>query len=54
LQKDGWSVCSILSIRNRIKSATAGLIRSVHEALPAGGALVAIEALIDNARRENI
>jgi hypothetical protein len=30
------------------------LIRSAYEALPAGGALVAIEALIDDARRENI
>jgi precorrin-6B methylase 2 len=29
------------------------LIRSAYEALPAGGALVAIEALIDDARREN-
>lgn len=30
------------------------LIRSAYEALPPGGALVAIEALIDDARRENI
>jgi hypothetical protein len=30
------------------------LIRSAYEALPAGGAFVAIEALIDDARRENI
>ena len=30
------------------------LIRSVYEALPAGGAFVAIEALIDDARRENL
>ena len=30
------------------------LIRSAYEALPAGGALVAIEALIDDARRENV
>ena len=29
------------------------LIRAAHEALPVGGALVAIEALIDDARREN-
>ena len=29
------------------------LIRSAYDALPAGGALVAIEALIDDARREN-
>lgn len=29
------------------------LIRSAYEALPVGGALVAIEALIDDARREN-
>ena len=29
------------------------LIRSAYEALPQGGALVAIEALIDDARREN-
>ena len=30
------------------------LIRSAYEALPTGGALVAIEALIDDARRENV
>jgi O-methyltransferase domain/Dimerisation domain len=30
------------------------LIRSAYEALPEGGALVAIEALIDDARRENV
>jgi hypothetical protein len=30
------------------------LIRSAYDALPPGGALVAIEALIDDARRENI
>ena len=30
------------------------LIRSVYEALPPGGAFVAIEALIDDARRENV
>jgi predicted O-methyltransferase YrrM len=30
------------------------LIRAAYNALPAGGALVAIEALIDDARRENI
>jgi hypothetical protein len=30
------------------------LIRSAYAALPAGGALVAIEALIDDARRENL
>ena len=30
------------------------LIRSSYDALPAGGALVAIEALIDDARRENV
>ncbi len=30
------------------------LIRSAFEALPTGGALVAIEALIDDARRENV
>lgn len=30
------------------------LIRLAYEALPAGGALVAIEALIDDARRENV
>jgi len=30
------------------------LIRSAHAALPEGGALVAIEALIDDARRENV
>jgi hypothetical protein len=30
------------------------LIRSAHAALPAGGALIAIEALIDDARRENL
>ena len=29
------------------------LIRAAHDALPEGGALVAIEALIDDARREN-
>jgi O-methyltransferase domain/Dimerisation domain len=30
------------------------LLRAAYDALPAGGALVAIEALIDDARRENI
>jgi hypothetical protein len=30
------------------------LIRAVYEALPAGGAFVTIEALIDDARRENV
>jgi len=30
------------------------LIRAAYDALPPGGALVAIEALIDNARRENV
>ncbi len=30
------------------------LIRAAYDALPAGGAFVAIEALIDNARRENV
>jgi len=30
------------------------LIRAAYEALPSGGALVAIEALIDDARRENV
>jgi len=30
------------------------LIRSAYDALPPGGALVAIEALIDDARRENV
>jgi len=30
------------------------LIRSAYDALPAGGALVAIESLIDDARRENV
>ena len=30
------------------------LIRAAYEALPPGGALVAIEALIDDARRENL
>ena len=30
------------------------LIRLAYEALPPGGALVAIEALIDDARRENV
>jgi len=30
------------------------LIRSAYDALPAGGALVVIEALIDDARRENV
>ena len=30
------------------------LIRSAYDALPSGGALVAIEALIDDARRENL
>jgi hypothetical protein len=30
------------------------LIRAAHDALPPGGALVAIEALIDDARRENV
>ena len=30
------------------------LIRSAYDALPPGGALIAIEALIDDARRENV
>jgi O-methyltransferase domain/Dimerisation domain len=30
------------------------LIRAVYDALPAGGAFVAVEALIDDARRENV
>lgn len=30
------------------------LIRSAYDALPAGGALIAVEALIDDARRENV
>jgi len=30
------------------------LIRAAYDALPAGGPLVAIEALIDDARRENV
>jgi len=30
------------------------LIRAAYEALPAGGAFIAVEALIDNARRENV
>src|SRR5262245_46764156 len=30
------------------------LIRSAYDALPSGGALVAIETLIDDARRENV
>jgi precorrin-6B methylase 2 len=30
------------------------LIRSAYDALPSGGALVAIEALIDDSRRENV
>jgi len=30
------------------------LIRAAHDALPSGGALVVIEALIDDARRENV
>jgi O-methyltransferase len=30
------------------------LIRSAYEALPVGGALIAIEALIDDARRKNV
>jgi hypothetical protein len=30
------------------------LIRSAYDALPDGGALIAVEALIDNARRENV
>jgi hypothetical protein len=30
------------------------LLRAAYEALPPGGALVAIEALIDDARRENV
>jgi len=29
------------------------LVRAVYEALPPGGAFIAVEALIDNARREN-
>jgi precorrin-6B methylase 2 len=30
------------------------LIRAAYEALPPGGAIIAVEALIDNARRENV
>ena len=30
------------------------LIRAVYDALPTGGAFIAVEALIDNARRENV
>ena len=30
------------------------LIRSAYDALPPGGALIAVEALIDDARRENV
>jgi hypothetical protein len=30
------------------------LIRAAYDALPQGGALIAIEALIDDARRENL
>jgi hypothetical protein len=30
------------------------LIRAAYDALPAGGAFIAVEALIDNARRENV
>jgi hypothetical protein len=30
------------------------LLRAAYDALPPGGALVAIEALIDDARRENL
>ncbi len=30
------------------------LIRAAYDALPAGGALIAVEALIDDARRENV
>lgn len=30
------------------------LIRAAYDALPPGGALVAIEAIIDDARRENV
>jgi hypothetical protein len=30
------------------------LIRAAYDALPPGGALVAVEALIDDARRENV
>ena len=30
------------------------LIRAAYEALPSGGAFIAVEALIDNARRENV
>jgi len=30
------------------------LVRAVYEALPPGGAFIAVEALIDNARRENV
>jgi len=29
------------------------LVRAVYEALPPGGAFIVVEALIDNARREN-
>ena len=46
-----------------ISAATDNLMRAIdlrtgkslwHDALPAGGAFVAIEALIDDARRENV
>jgi hypothetical protein len=30
------------------------LVRAAYDALPAGGAFIAVEALIDNARRENV
>ena len=30
------------------------LIRAAYDALPPGGAFIAVEALIDNARRENV
>lgn len=30
------------------------LIRAAYDALPSGGAFIAVEALIDNARRENV
>jgi hypothetical protein len=44
-------MAKILHDRNLEKKKT--LIRKVYDALPNGGAFVVIEALIDDARREN-
>ena len=56
-QENGTSPI-VLHARNGGSMAEGGeleqTLRSAYEALPPGGALVAIEALIDDARRENV